>query len=162
MGERSIGHTVSTKTSNLSFSNVPRDTWLIHAAPFPFCFRYHLCTSIPRDSPFSLSSAHSWSDTDTSQGLTGLHVPTVEDACALLLLIKLYEHSVWFEPSNQTDPANRNRITPVTIRVNHCSPFFSRPMARFVLCPFVSAYAYAFVPFFMCQTMLKRWPTSLW
>lgn len=90
------------------------------------------------------------------QGLAGFHVPADEHACALLLLIKPNEHSVWFEPSNQTDPANRNTITSTTIRVN--PPFTVLFLSRFMHASLPTAFVSRptpLSPFFYASNHVK-------
>ena len=123
-----VDKTMSKKSSKLFLA-----TTIASKIPLSFIPGHHHCTSStavhhplpPWSTLFFI--IYSFPDQTQMQGqglAQAFHVPADDEhACALLLLIKPNEHSVWFEPSNQTDPANRNTITSTTIRVN--PPFFS-------------------------------------
>lgn len=132
-----------------------------HGPLFPFYLEHHHCTSSLAIHPFLYRLSISDQTYIQGQGLAGFHVLANEDACALLLLIKLNEHSVWFEPSNQMDPANRNTITSATIRVNHCTPFFSVDSCtlRSLRPSFPNEHLCSV---FTCQTTLIPETISLW
>lgn len=171
-----VDKTMSKKSSKLFLA-----TTIASKIPLSFIPGHHHCTSStavhyplpPWSTLFFI--IYSFPDQTQMQGqglAQAFHVPADDEhACALLLLIKPNEHSVWFEPSNQTDPANRNTITSTTIRVN--PPFFSsspdsstlrslRP--SFVSRPTPLSPFFFFFFFFLRarQTMLKPELISLW